>query len=80
MYYMIQFLFLYVIKEGFLKSIAFIRFYVKIFAVNAKGRSPSVNLKASTVKETSRLPLLPPEQSKKLKPFFYSTQCSSRFL
>jgi len=39
------------------------RFYVKIFAVNAKGRSSSVDIKASTVKETSRLPLLPPEQS-----------------
>ena len=71
---MIQFLFIYI------ESIGFIRFYVKIFAVNAKGRSPSVNLKASTVKETSRLPLLPPEQSIKLKPLFYSKQCSSRFL
>ena len=40
---------------------------MKIFAVNAKGRSTSVDIKASTVKETSRLPLLPPEQSKSYK-------------
>ena len=39
------------------------RFYVKVFAVNAKGRSAAVTMKTSTVKETSRLPLLPPEQS-----------------
>jgi len=39
------------------------RFYVKIFSENAKGRSSEVSLKASTVKETSRLPLMPPEQS-----------------
>lgn len=38
---------------------------MKIFAVNAKGLSSPVNIKTSTVKETSRLPLLPPEQSKK---------------
>ena len=39
------------------------RFYVKVVAVNAKGRSAAVTMKTSTVKETSRLPLLPPEQS-----------------
>lgn len=43
------------------------RYYLKIYAENAKGRSAIVKLKASTVKETSRLPLLPPEQS------FYDT-------
>jgi len=43
------------------------RYYVKIYAENAKGRSTVKKLKASTVKETSRLPLLPPEQS------FYDT-------
>jgi len=43
------------------------RYYLKIYAQNAKGRSSVVKLKASTVKETSRLPLLPAEQS------FYDT-------
>ena len=38
---------------------------MRIFAANAKGKSNVVNLKVSTVKETSRLPLLPPEQSKR---------------
>ena len=46
-----------------IRSINF-RYYVRIYAVNAKGKSIAVNMKASTVKETSRLPLLPPEQSK----------------
>ena len=39
---------------------------MRIFAANAKGKSNVVNLKVSTVKETSRLPLLPPEQSKRV--------------
>ena len=47
------------------ESCYFCRYYVRIFAANAKGKSNVVNLKVSTVKETSRLPLLPPEQSKR---------------
>jgi len=38
------------------------RYYVKIHSSNAKGRSGEVKMKASTVKETFRLPLLPPDQ------------------
>ena len=48
------------------------RFYVKVFAVNAKGRSAAVTMKTSTVKETSRLPLLPPEQSEDSSMDFYA--------
>ena len=38
---------------------------MKIFAQNPKGKSITVELKASTIKETSRLPLLPSEPSMK---------------
>ena len=48
-----------------MKLVVICRYYVRIFAANAKGKSNVVNLKVSTVKETSRLPLLPPEQSKR---------------
>ena len=48
-----------------MKLVVISRYYVRIFAANAKGKSNVVNLKVSTVKETSRLPLLPPEQSKR---------------
>ena len=48
-----------------MKVVVCCRYYVRIFAANAKGKSNVVNLKVSTVKETSRLPLLPPEQSKR---------------
>ena len=51
------------ILNYFLKWPDVFSFYVKIVAVNAKGLSSPVNIKTSTVKETSRLPLLPPEQS-----------------
>ena len=53
------------ILKYFLKWPDVFSFYVKIFAVNAKGLSSPVNIKTSTVKETSRLPLLPQEQSNK---------------
>ena len=49
----------------------FARYWVKLHSSNAKGRSGEVRMKATTVKETFRLPLLPPDQGKQtLKTWF----------
>ena len=41
-----------------------IRYSARVLAINPSGRSQTTNIKATTIKMSSRLPLMPAEESK----------------